>query len=773
MRGPFDHGRAGQQDRKSNRTNLRALVLAAVAAVTVGALAVGVATGFGAAPDTPYDTQRVEAFEPQADSNFATRSVPANDLTGDGVKDVFVDSYQHDVYKGPGPGCGNPEPNGCEENAGKAYLVSGATGSIVYDITSPELQAGADFGFYVMVPGDVNGDGKDDVVVGANSQDVDATTGDSCRAGQPNCNANQGKAYVFSGPTGRLIRTINNPKPQPNARFGSRLARAGDVTRDGVPDLLMGASSNDVPTPGCGEATPVPAGCRKNEGEAFIFNGATGDLVRTLNLPDAPCENCIFGLAVGGPGDTDGDGVADQFVNAPRANGGVGRSYVFSGATGGLLLRIDDPAPASGNFFGFDVVDSLAPGDVNGDGFADLFAHGFGEDGPNGEDTGGRAWVFNGRTGAVLYEVKDPTPGAGQTFGFAAARTDYNKDGTPDVYVGASPHGGGPEVATLDQNGETHIFDGRDGSLLKSLLLPEADRQPAVFGNSGPNLGIGVGAPGDLNGDGEPDYVAAAFLADADGNRNQGRLYFFRSKVTPPAGGGQTPSPGGGSPPFVGCPAASSASAIRGTAANNRITGTGRADRIVAAGGDDVVDALAGNDCVDLGTGADRGEGGTGNDLMAGGRGNDRISGSSGNDRLRGGPANDRLTPGRGNDRAFGDSGNDLILGSFGNDVLHGVDGNDRISGSRGRDRINGGSGRDVIAGGSSDDRISGDRGNDRINGNSGRDRIEGNSGNDRITSRDGGRDRVNCGSGRDSVLADRIDRVARNCERVKRVRRR
>ena len=570
MVGPFS--RRFESGRKSERAmrSVVSLRLLALAAVAVGALAFGVSGGFGATSGTSYDTQRVEAPEPQANGNFGTRSVPAGDLTGDGVPDIFVDSYQHDVFKGPGAGCGQPEPNGCEEDAGKAYLVSGKDGSIVYDITSPELQAGATFGFYISVPGDVNGDGKDDVVVGVNSQDVDAVTGDSCTpsADRPNCNANQGKAYVFSGPTGRLIRAINNPNPQANARFGSRLARAGDVTNDGVPDVLIGASNNDLPA-GCGEvpkttpATPIPADCRKNEGEAFIFNGATGALVRKLNIPDraaAPCaENCgNFGLAVGGPGDTDGDGVPDQLVNAATGGPGVGtsaapgRSYLFSGKTGNLLLKIDDPAPKAGNFFGFDVVDSLAPGDVNGDGFADLFAHGFSEDGPNGEPTGGRAWIFNGRTGAVLYELKDPTPGPGQTFGFAAAKTDYNKDGTPDVYVGSSPHGGGPDPSGIDQNGETHIFDGRDGSLLKSLLLPEADRQPAAPGNSGPNLGIGVGAPGDLNGDGEPDYVAAAFLADANGNKDQGRLYFFRSKVSPAQsapGGGGYPLPGGGSVP--------------------------------------------------------------------------------------------------------------------------------------------------------------------------------------------------------------------------------
>ena len=217
---------------------------------------------------------------------------------------------------------------------------------------------------------------------------------------------------------------------------------------------------------------------------------------------------------------------------------------------------------------------------------------------------------------------------------------------------------------------------------------------------------------------------------------------------------------------FPGCPTLT-ANVIRGTAAANTINGTTGADRIFAATGNDVVDALAGNDCVDLGAGDDRGQGGLGNDLMVSGAGKDVVSGSAGNDNMRGNDGNDRLEGGRGNDRATGDAGNDTLLGSFGNDVLLGSGGKDKIAGSRGRDAINGGSSNDKISGGSSADKIKGGSGKDRINGNSGADRIAGNSGADRITSRDSSRDRVNCGSGRDTVIADRKDKVSRNCERV------
>ena len=229
-----------------------------------------------------------------------------------------------------------------------------------------------------------------------------------------------------------------------------------------------------------------------------------------------------------------------------------------------------------------------------------------------------------------------------------------------------------------------------------------------------------------------------------------------------------SPLPGPALPAFTECPAAV-ANVIRGTAGANTLTGTTRGDRIFAGTGNDTVDGLAGNDCLDLGPGTDRGQGGDGADLIVGGLGSDRMSGNLGHDRLRGGSSADRL------------------IGGFGDDRLHGQSGSDRVNGERGRDRINGGSANDVISAGSSGDRVAGDQGGDRINGNSGNDSLSGNSGsdringstgadrisggggNDRISARDGRRDRVNCGAGRDRVVADSIDRVSRNCERVRR----
>ena len=197
--------------------------------------------------------------------------------------------------------------------------------------------------------------------------------------------------------------------------------------------------------------------------------------------------------------------------------------------------------------------------------------------------------------------------------------------------------------------------------------------------------------------------------------------------------------------------------------------GTAGPDLIFAGTGNDVIDALAGDDCVDLGTGNDRGRGGLGDDLIVGGLGEDSIVGGTGADRLRGDGGDDRLSGNVGNDELLGGTGGDRLVGGLGNDRLHGEAGKDSILGSSGRDRINGGAAADRLSGGGGVDVIRGDAGNDRLSGGRSRDSLLGNSGDDRINALDGARDRISCGTGNDRVVADRIDRVAGNCETIRR----
>ena len=99
------------------------------------------------------------------------------------------------------------------------------------------------------------------------------------------------------------------------------------------------------------------------------------------------------------------------------------------------------------------------------------------------------------------------------------------------------------------------------------------------------------------------------------------------------------------------------------------------------------------------------------------------------------------------------------IHGTGRSDRLHGTGGGDAITGRGGRDRLDGRGGADCVKGGKRGDRLRGGQGRDRLSGGAGRDRID---------AADGRRDRVRCGPGQDRVVADRKDRVAGDCERVR-----
>jgi Ca2+-binding RTX toxin-like protein len=193
------------------------------------------------------------------------------------------------------------------------------------------------------------------------------------------------------------------------------------------------------------------------------------------------------------------------------------------------------------------------------------------------------------------------------------------------------------------------------------------------------------------------------------------------------------------------------------TAVRVEVYGVGGNDLFVVghanAPGSTVLDGGAGNDDFELF--------GSANNVTAG-DGNDRIdalldaraqnvSGGAGNAWARGGAGNDRIDGGPGNDALFGQGGANTIYGGGGNDTVS-------ASVSSSPQHLFGGPGNDRVVGG---------RGPDAIYGGTGHDRIVAGAGSDVVHAQDRARDVVDCGAGRDTVYADRIDVVARNCERV------
>ena len=298
--------------------------------------------------------------DPQAGAQLGVDVAGVGDVDNDGWPDIGVGAYQQTV--------------GGNDNQGQAFVFSGADGTQLLTLDDPIPQVGAGFGITVAGVGDVNGDGRPDVAVGAFGQDVGE-------------NKNQGQAFVFSGADGTPLLTLDNPAPQGTAWFGAALAGVGDVNGDGRPDIGVGAQSQDV-------------GDNVDQGQAFVFSGADGTRLLTLDDPDPQPDDpsggpAQFGMYLAGVGDLDGDGRPDIGVGAygKDVNGNVdqGQAVVFSGVDGTPLLTLDDPTPGASNYFGLFVV---GMGDVNGDGYLDI-ASGDPLQDVGGNTQQGQAYIFH------------------------------------------------------------------------------------------------------------------------------------------------------------------------------------------------------------------------------------------------------------------------------------------------------------------------------------------------------------------------------------------
>ena len=221
-------------------------------------------------------------------------SVAVDDVNGDTTGDIAVGASRSNV--------------GIVSAQGRAYVFSGADGSLLHTLDSPNGEVSGEFGWSVAL-GRVNSDSNADIVVAAHAEDVNGAT-------------EQGRAYVFSGTDWSLLYTLTTPEARPFAQFGSSVA-VGDVNADGRGDIAVGASSEQV-------------GANSTQGRAYVFSGANRSLLLALDTPN-PQAIAYFGSPVA-VGDVNGDGVGDIAVGASSetvgGNVAQGRAYVFS--AGGL-----------------------------------------------------------------------------------------------------------------------------------------------------------------------------------------------------------------------------------------------------------------------------------------------------------------------------------------------------------------------------------------------------------------------------------------------------
>ncbi len=395
------------------------------------------------------------------DDNLGYSVAGAGDVNGDGKADFII---------------GAPYVNqGGFLDAGSAYIYSGSTGTLLYQKSGPSDN---DYmGWSVSGAGDVNGDSKDDFIVGAPFAD----TGD----GTPT-----GSAFVYSGADGTLLyqKDGNNGN-----LLGTSVAGAGDVNGDGKDDFIIGA-----PLDG-------PGGLA-NAGSAFVFSGATGD---TLYRKDGSAAGDFLGFFVAGARDVNGDGKADFIIGAPYASPGglanAGSAYIYSGADGTLLYQKD--GSASGDLLGLSVAGVQ---DLNGDGKSE-FVIGAPFASPGVLTNAGSAYVYSGVDGALLYQ-KDGAADLDNLGTSVAGAGDVDGDGKADFFIGA-PYA---DSGSLVDAGAAYLYSGADGSLLFEKEGSESDL-----------LGSSVAGVGDATGDGKAEFILSAPIAQPNGLSGAGTAYVY------------------------------------------------------------------------------------------------------------------------------------------------------------------------------------------------------------------------------------------------------
>ena len=417
----------------------------------------------------------VELFNisPGGSSTFGSSVASAGDLDGDGNEDFIVgDSY----YSGSGL------------YSGRAVIYFG--GPDLQDARVLNLTNGTQYSFFgssVASAGDVNGDGYDDVLVGAYGYTVGSVY-------------YIGAAYLYFGgsqmdDTPDLVLCGG----QSYGEFGYCVAGAGDLDGDGYDDILIGEPYNNS------------AGMYR--GAAYVFSGgADMDAVPDLVLLGADSYDYL-GHSVAGAGDLNGDDRPDIVIGAPGSDvNGVysGEARVYFGGPA-MDNSTDLLLAGHGSYDGFGSA-AAAAGDLNGDGSGDLVVGAY-MNISAGSYTGA-AYVYFG--GAALDGRADVVlPGEKTTSYFGssvAGGFDLNGDGWGDIAVGA------PQDNTLaTYAGRAFVyFGGPSVNLTADANLG--------YGTAYAQMGSAISGARDLNGDGRSELLVGAPGYYGMGS---GRLFVF------------------------------------------------------------------------------------------------------------------------------------------------------------------------------------------------------------------------------------------------------
>ena len=407
------------------------------------------------------------------------------DSNGDGIADLLIGAYGEDSGG---------------TTAGASYLFLGP-------ITAAESAAsahakilgrvaGALSGRPVTFAGDTDGDGLDDLLIGAATEANGAVS-------------NTGAAYLLLSPVtgtiGLAAADFSIMGATGNAGMGNALVAAGDVDGDGFDDLLIGAPGTNF----------APYG---DVGAAVLLHGPmTGTI---SDLSDTWCQ--YLGAAVGdeagyqvtGGGDLDGDGLPEVVIGAYAHNVGAsadaGAAYVLGEPDAQEVVLSDAPVIIEGRAAGDRFARGLSsPGDLDGDGFGDLLVGA-----PYGDlasSNAGEVYLFLGpmsgwsstADAAAIFTGSDTNEYLGDAIGQAG---DFDGDGTPDLLLGSAYR----EGAAGTKAGAAYVDFGPFSGTVAAVDAGLTVEGPA----SGDQAGWSVSWASDMDGDGRDEVLVGALLDD-------------------------------------------------------------------------------------------------------------------------------------------------------------------------------------------------------------------------------------------------------------------